>query len=328
MSGCYTCVIDASGASAAVSPPARADDLPPAAGRRRVEQPTGRRRRNRCTAGVVLAAALVAPAPAGAQALPSCPDDADALLTYGPYYAHPGEGFGIDIIEAGGNDRVARVFVTILSPSPAPPATVPLEGDGARAVLRAPTEGSAFALNFDWTQDEGTPAACHGHDEYEIPLIPRGLTIGDPDAARLSGRYRVSFVPLGGERRPPSVSWTFAPSCDYFACGAAWRSSSGLRGSFSLRRDGTYLREARLAGRTGYCIERTNGRVTRRIAPAYRATIRATIRPSAIRSGTTDLGTVLRFKGLLTTRYVPLPAARALGCGSRQTEEGIRGQRP
>jgi hypothetical protein len=182
-----------------------------------------------------------------------------------------------------------------------------IDPDGkGKLILTAPKRGRSFGLVFNWDQDVGKQAGCHGRDVLSIPLIHRGERIGDPFAYRLSGSYRARYT-----RRQGRARWKLMPTCDYFACDSKL-TSSGLKGRFRYRgKDGSYvLRHTDRRRRYGEC------RITNPLTGATQTYRRAYVRRRTIEivrlSGPGAIA--YRATGLVTDRYIAVGAARRARC--------------
>ena len=192
-------------------------------------------------AGVL--AAVMLPSSAPAQTIPGCPNSEDALKSFQPFFVRIGRSY-VAAVRAPVN-RVENVSITI-RPADAEPRTVVLtldESGRARAIFASPRRGPTLGIVFDWDQDLGTTAACHGRDVYDVPVVSPGEKVGDPYGYRLQGTYRVRF------RRGAPVRWRIRPHCDYFGCSATIRSSEGIEGRLRYgRRHGGYEISDRVVG--------------------------------------------------------------------------------
>jgi hypothetical protein len=255
---------------------------------------------------VILAATaglLSAASSAHAQTL-ACPAGEDALLTYPPDYIREGATWIAGVGSDGAPARVASAKITVeLIETP-----LLLDEDGEGRIVMPPVEpGNAeIVMSFEWDQDVGTQAACHGVDDYVVPLVKSGEKVGRPDVYRLEGTYRVKYA----RDRPGTFTWRLSPTCDYFGCSIRVRSSGGLKARIKLRADGVYeIRRPRESG-YGSCTVRNNltGSV-RTFEPAY--TMRRVI---ALRKRSTGTNPARLAVGTVTDTYSPTPAARDNGC--------------
>jgi len=286
---------------------------------------------------IALLAALLHPAAAHAQGLPLCPanDDDDKLDTFVPSYSRYGQTdrFRVELVGGTATD-ISNVTLTI-TPKSAPPTTVPvvLDGSGnAELVLVAPTQGQSYRAVYEWDQDAGTQAGCHGSDAYEVPLIPTTGKAGNPERPRFAGSFRVRFRNPDVRGREERSTWRMTPSCAYFACSARLRSTGGLRGVLRLLSDGRYRltekgRSSEGCRVTTRTVNTVTGEVLNRrervIRNAFRYTNTYTL--SVVADSTKR---VVRFRG--TQRFVmtPTAAARGRGCTkSFTTHDRVTGVR-
>lgn len=253
---------------------------------------------------------------------PACPNGEDKLLTYTPGYGQLAKSavYRIELDEDEYDTEViTNVVVTVDRDGGDPSATpVELRGPSTKIILVAPSQGARFTVTFDWDQDAGTAAACHGRDAYVLPLLPARADVGDPFAPRLDGRFRIRGEPYNYRGRRFHVVWTLQPTCDFFACSTRLRPTFGLRGSFQPRADSEY-RLVRKNGIGGTCtVESTprndaTGQFLRRqtetIHRAYHREQRVDLRVLG-----TSKGAALTITGKITYTYRPTARARGKHC--------------
>jgi hypothetical protein len=182
--------------------------------------------------------------------IPLCPDASEAVQTYPPTFVRRGESYTASIERNSSNVTSVDVVYTVPN-DPAPSLRETLSfttGDTINIVRAGPTtEDESFGIQFSWIQDSGTPAACRGNDNYwAVPIIDPDLKAGDPDVARFSGGYQMSY-----HRDKGHPTWHVKSLCDVFGCSATVRSSGGLRGKFTINDDGTFELSRRV--RIGHC---------------------------------------------------------------------------
>jgi hypothetical protein len=202
-------------------------------------------------------------------------------------------------------------------------AQLAASGTSSRAVLSAPTSGKAFGLVFQWDQDVGTPAACHGTDTYSIPLAKPSDRVGDPATARLAGKLRMTFTGLNFHESPARVTWTLRPACELFACATRLRSTTGFTATLRPT-DGRYVvtSTSRVKVGTFTCDKRVGGVLQSRVNAYDRSTTRTVLDVIETRRGL-----AYRVRGRSTTTYSRTPEARAQGCPGKTYEERVRGTR-
>jgi len=265
---------------------------------------------------------LALPATASAQApLPLCPNDVDVFATTAPGFVRVGQ-VSMAVTLSRDTDRrpSTNISVSVDGVTTSISSTEPV----IDAVVAVAPSDDAVRVVFDWDQDLGTPAACHGRDVHDVPVIADDARAGRPGVGRLSGRYRVRYERLGptGTLRPSR--WTLAPQCDVFGCSARLKSTGGARGLVRLLDDGSY-RFQEYAGLSGRCevYSQITGDVYT-IKPSYSVSHRASIRVLETRHGVAT-----RFRGKFSYIYRPTPRASEIsGCDTVSTAEyRIRGTR-
>lgn len=267
-----------------------------------------------------------------AQAPVACPDAEDKVATQTQGYGKPGASAAyITELEQGDGQptdphAIANASFT-LTPEDGPPRVtrVELREQTTKIILPAPASGSSFTAVFEWDQNLGTPAACHGRDAYVLPLLPSFATVGEPDLPRVHGRCRIRATPLNYDARVFRRTWRLRARCDYFACDAGLTSSASLRGRLRLRGRGDYSLRSR-QGPAGRCRVRKRRkdpatgrlrRVRRTVRSAFRVHTRLTLRAT-----TTRRGVAQTLSGRLTITYRPTPRARRRGCRRVRVERG------
>jgi hypothetical protein len=253
--------------------------------------------------------------------VPACPNSEDKLTTYTPGYGKPSQSgvYGLELANESGAEQITNATVTLIpGTGPASPTVVTIQGDETKVILAAPASGDHFGVQFDWDQDVGTAAACHGRDVFGLPLLPTRAKVGDPFAARLEGTYRMRSTPVNYSAKVARSKWTIRPRCDYFACSARLRSNRGLRGTLRVRDNGSY----RLTGRyrdPSSCVvtvtttDSVTGEVltrrSRTIRHAYRGSTRLSLRVRKVKDGR-----ALIISGSHTDTATPTARARSKGC--------------
>jgi hypothetical protein len=277
----------------------------------------------------VLVCAVVSAAVAygqGQPSIPACPNSEDKITTFTPGYGKPGQSavYRLDLTDDAFPEDIANAAVTLFPESGSPVAgPVAISEDETKVILAAPMSGKQFAVHFDWDQDLGTSAACHGNDSYTLPLLPIDAKVGNPFVARLEGTYAVREAPRSYTGKVTRAKWKIKPGCDFFGCSSKLRSNAGLKGQLRLRSTGSYLllttyREAascvvttiKKNTLTGQVISRT----TRTIPHAYRGKQRVSVRVDKEANGRG-----LRFSGSITNSAVPTEVARAQHCTKTHT---------
>jgi hypothetical protein len=235
-----------------------------------------------------------------AQTLLACPDETDALVTYPPDYIREGQSW-VTTVETSGRSVANAVLHVETAPTP---IVLDNNGDGKLVMPPVASADREAVLVYEWDQDLGTQAACHGTDEYTVPIARAADTVGKASTGRLEGSYRARYT-----RGEGTATWRLSPTCDLLACNSRLRSSGGLRGTVKLRTNGTYSFTDDLGG-IGECVVRNNltGEV-RTHRPAY-------VRHRLIVFRETDesgsiASTVI---GDVTDTYRPTRTARADGC--------------
>jgi hypothetical protein len=267
----------------------------------------------------MVGAALFAGSGLGSPNLPPCPNSQDAVTDYFPAYGRVGEGFLISL-EVPQRARVANMEIATSRRGGVTIETVEPAELWTKVIIN-PGPAGTLGLKFRWVQDLSTPKACRGSDEYQIPVIPKGATAGDPEQPRMDGRFAVTEHALTQKGTVSHPTWTLSPTCDYFGCRTRLRSSLGLRGAFLPTKDGDYeLAKSRHPGGTsGTCIvEKTTkntltGEVLSskviHIKRAFREEVRIQLNPKRVVGGE-----IRAFAGTIHSTYFPTAAAERRGC--------------
>jgi len=265
-----------------------------------------------------LGAALITLGLAGASSaaaadLPVCPPDDETLDTATPSYLRVDESFKVSIESGTGTNIVVQVGEQVI------PLTQDAAGE-AVAIVNGPTELGTLDIVFSWDQDLGTTQACHGIDASTLPVIPAEGKAGDPDAARLTGKYDVTYRRAGFK---DTVRWTVKPRCAFFGCGTRLDSTGGYHGLLTPE-DGHYSLKPRHSTQ-GYCtLTYTSGRKVI-VRPLVHVTESLEFKPTKV----DDDGVVQRFTGTQVLRYVSTSHSRNAGCRKvdtqrRYTVAGVR----
>ena len=273
-----------------------------------------------CAAAAALAACLF---PAGASAqeeeLSTCSNPEDAVLTTAPELARSGEEM-IFTTQTELTKRITNATLTIFYRKQERIVPIAVARKVTEVIELAPEgSGSVVETKFDWDQDAGRNAACHGVTRYTLPLIPAEGKAGNLGVPRFEGLFLIRYEPLPtkspvGEPLGPSDSkWRLRPRCAYFGCSTAVRSSQGLKGLFRPDRVDRYVLRKRAAG-VGDCkvtvpAKGKNNFKTVTIKRAFIFT--RVLRLEATR--VTD-GRVRELSGRLKDVLRPTPKARRRGC--------------
>jgi len=255
-----------------------------------------------------IAIAAMAPSSGHAQGVPGCPSENETLEATTVGYGREGQGLAVDVLDSDGA-ALSNVTLTVSARDGSPPRVQQVEMSSAetQVIVPAPSAGEEFTLALDWDQDAGTPRACHGHTATNLPLVPADARVGDPGAARLSGRYRITFRPIDYSGARFSALWRITPLCDFFACSARLRSTLGLRGKVRYIGGQTdYAVEGRYQGYRD-CVSADERRVV--AENGYRQTYRVTLRVVRTRSGRATT-----LVGRRKWTYTRTAAARRRGC--------------
>jgi hypothetical protein len=189
---------------------------------------------------VVVGVMAASPQTAAAQGpLPACPAAEEAVTTTVPSYARRGGSIAVtaerdfegpvNSVTLALGDRAETFFFGA--------------SDELRIIRAVPGGSRTLVAGFSWEQGTGTPAACAGSDQYSIPVIAPGAKAGNPEVARLSGRWAVRYG-RGGSDSPSRARWRLRPRCDVFGCRTVLRSNAGFRGTLKIDRLKRYrLRE-------------------------------------------------------------------------------------
>lgn len=273
-------------------------------------------------------ALLLLPSAASAQ-LVACPDEEDQFNTKVPAFSRIGGSDTFRVINRDDYEEVSDVenFSLTIAAEDGSATTVPVElgpYGNAKLILAVPAAGEAYTATFHWDQGVGSQAACHGSDEWTVPLAPPDATTGDPSQPRLSGTYLVRYKAVNYKGGDDKATWTIKGLCDVFACSGKLTSTSGARGLLRLQGDGSYEYFKRYRKATGWCsvvITRTNrftGQVLSRrtvtIRPAYRLT-----RSFLLKVESDEEGRVVSFRGRSETHYGRTPRAKRMECRRQKT---------
>lgn len=189
--------------------------------------------------------ALVVPAAAEAQGLPSCPSDQSRLQVRAADVAVVGKGMSVTVRrpeEYSDEYRpVVNLVLTVARDAPVP-LTLPDDEGSVTAVVETP-DALWFNAVVEWDQNVGKPSACHGRAARQVWAAPAGKTFGNPRIPRFAGTYAVKYRALNYKdtSRPKRIRWRVRPRCDLFACRASLRSSGGMRsGMVRPRSNGAY----------------------------------------------------------------------------------------
>lgn len=245
----------------------------------------------------------VARAPvAAAQAPIECPDAEDAVSTFPPDFIRE-EASWVASAEVTFRTRIQNLVMSV----DGEPTALTFDESGEARIIMPPVPPGKHevVIIFEWDQDLGTQAACHGIDDYLVPYAEVSDTVGKTTTNRLEGTYRAAYT-----RGEGSATWRLSPSCDLLACSTRLRSNAGLRGTLKLRADGTYSFSANTKP-LGNCTLRnvTTGAIVRTIQRAYIGH-----RLIVLRQGSETGEVAERMVGDITDTYRPTGRARRAGC--------------
>lgn len=249
---------------------------------------------------------------------PLCPNSSDILRTFTPPFVREGQPSAVFSVERTNGQPIQDATLTVNDA--AQPFDIPPEEPTVqiiRPINVRELEGQVLTATFRWTQNLGTPAACRGLDTRDIPIIADDQSAGDPYVGRLEGRYRTTLRPLGAGRRRGVQTWSFAPTCEVFACSGRLRAPSPLVGRVTLQDNDLYRFTRSNSGTTGLCRVRNliTGEVTT-IKPAYRRSSRVSLRVAE-----RAFGIAIVLKGKLTFEYITTSRADNAGCGGDEASE-------
>lgn len=282
-------------------------------------------RRTTALALAALAAALLLPGPSAANAaegLPSCPPPSKLVTTFLPAYAREGSGIEIELVAQ--QSRVSSLSLTASNNQPTAVVAVPVEKARTPVVISAGPRGD-LKLSVRWEQDLGSPAACVGSDDFTIPVVPPGVSVGRPIAPRLAGTFAMAGKEVAPDRgRWDHWAWTFSPRCDLFACSTRLGWPGKTVGYLLPKMNGSYelSRSYQLTGSEADCIIETikrnhftgevTSRTTRRYRHTYEARIRIELMPTKWRGDD-----AIAFRGTAAEVWMPNERGRRKGCHLR-----------
>jgi len=242
---------------------------------------------------------------AAADDLPVCPPDDETLSTSTPTYLRLDESFKVSVDGGTGTNITVQVGEQVI------PLTQDASGE-AVVIVNGPTALGTFDIIFSWDQNLGTTQACHGVDLTTLQVIPAESKAGDPDIARLTGKYDLTFRRAGYKT---ASLWSAKPRCDFFGCASRVESNPGTHGVLTPSDNGHYAIKPRHYTQSYCTLTYASGRRVI-VRPWVNVTQTLDVKPTKVEDGV-----VQRFSGTEVLHFVTTSRARNRGCPKKDARQ-------
>ncbi|MFL5817896.1 MAG: hypothetical protein ACJ76L_09860 [Conexibacter sp.] len=264
---------------------------------------------------VAVGSAVIAAAPAAAGAA-QCSDADAAISVQAPSYVNAGKSIPLTVEHFAATDAVTGFTATIGGVS----TPIASQALGTMTLgVTAPAALGRTQLTIAWEQAAGAVAdgapACSGRLDLQLTVVRPSVRIGDTDAPRIDGVWKLVATPLDWDARTVTMRWTPTPRCDIGACAIL----GDIPGLVYTPEDAQRYRGTRspvLPTATCRIEERQGGRLISRryIHNAFLLRQETTLRVTASRRLPSGLLQATRIEGIDRSTYTPTGEARAHHC--------------